>query len=370
MKFNVERDTLLKPLQAVLGVVERRHALPILANVCLSIRNEALSVAATDMELELIADATLAGATDGEITVPARKLVDICRSLPAGANVEGQLEGDRMLIRSGRSRFNLTTLPAADYPSFDPPVVEATVSLKQGELKRLIELTHFAMAQQDVRYYLNGLLFDLSKGQVRAVATDGHRLAIADVDIGDEGPEEARSIIVPRKGIMELSRLLSASDESLELSISANQIQISLPGLRFTSKLIEGKFPDYERVIPQADQCDKQIVLDREVLKQSLARASILSNDKYRAIRLSLETGVLRLMANNPEQEEAEDEVEVDYDGDKLEIGFNVAYLIDALGALPSDSARVHLTDESSSCLITPEGSQEACQYVVMPMRL
>ena len=370
MKFNVDRDTLLKPLQAVQGVVERRHTLPILANVCLSIADESLSVTATDMELELIATTALAGATDGDITVPARKLVDICRSLPAGASVEAKLEGDRMLIRSGRSRFNLTTLPAADYPTFDPPAVEATVMLKQGEVKRLIELTHFAMAQQDVRYYLNGLLLEMSSGQLRAVATDGHRLAIADVDIGSAGPDEARSIIVPRKGIMELSRLLSPSDDPLELSISANQIQIGLPDLRFTSKLIEGKFPDYDRVIPRAEQCDKQIVLDREILRQSLARASILSNDKYRAIRLSLEPSTLRLMANNPEQEEAEDEVEVEYSGDSLEIGFNVSYLIDALVALPSESARLHLTDESSSCLITPEAGADACQYVVMPMRL
>ena len=369
MKFNADRDTLLRPLQAVQGVVERRQTLPILANVLLSIQEERLSVSATDMELELVAMTALPGAENGEITVPARKLIDICRSLPPDASVSVALEQERVLVRSGRSRFTLSTLPVADYPSFDPPVIEATVTLKQGALKRLIELTHFAMAQQDVRYYLNGLLLEISASHLRAVATDGHRLAVADLETDVQGPEETRAIIVPRKGVVELLRLLGASEDPLELSIAANQVQISLPELRFTSKLIEGKFPDYERVVPPLDDSDKQVVVDRDILRQSLVRASILSNDKYRAIRLTLKPNTVRLVANNPEQEEAEDEVEVEYAGEELEIGFNVAYLIEALSVLPAESARLHLTDSSSSCLITPE-SDDACHYVVMPMRL
>jgi len=368
MKFTADRETLLKPLQAVQGVVERRQTLPILANVLLSIHDGALSVSATDMEIELVAKTPLPGAEGGEITVPARKLVDICRSLPPAAEVHFVLEGDRAVIRSGRSRFTLTTLPAADYPSSEALSRELGLQIKQGDLKRVIELTHFAMAHQDVRYYLNGLLLDVGEGRIRAVATDGHRLAIAEQDV--ETPEEARQVIVPRKAIGELLRLLPADDAEVEVVVGSNALQVLLPDVRLTTKLIDGKFPDYERVIPDEETCDKRIEADRELLRQSLSRASILSNDKYRAIRLSFEPNVLRLIANNPEQEEAEDEVEISYDGEPLEIGFNVSYLIDALAALPSEEANIYLTDSSSSCLIMPKGSGEACRYVVMPMRL
>ena len=369
MKFKVTRETLLKPLQAVQGVVERRQTLPILTNVLLTAQEEMLSITATDMELELIATTALPGAEDGELTLPARKLIEICRALPAAASIEVAQQGDRVVLRSGRSRFSLSTLPASEYPSFDAPDADASLELAQADLKRLIELTHFAMAQQDVRYYLNGLLLEISEKRIRAVATDGHRLAVADLAVESEVPETARAIIVPRKCVIELLRVLDAGGEPLKLAIAANQVQITMPDIRVTSKLIEGKFPDYDRVIPQAEACDKQITVDREILRQSLVRASILSNDKYRAIRLSLEPDVLRLVANNPEQEEAEDEVEIEYAGEALEIGFNVSYLIDALTVLPSDDARLHLSDPSSSCLITP-GTAEACQFVVMPMRL
>lgn len=368
MKFTVDRETLLKPLQAVQGVVERRQTLPILANVLLSLDDETLSVSATDMEIELVAKTPLPGAEGGEITVPARKLVDICRSLPSTAEVHFVLEGDRAVIRSGRSRFTLTTLPAADYPSSDPLSGELALRVGRGELKRVIELTHFAMAHQDVRYYLNGLLLDVGGGRIRAVATDGHRLAIAETEV--ETPGDARQVIVPRKAIGELMRLVPADEEEVDITIGGSALQLLLPDLQLTTKLIDGKFPDYERVIPDVDESDKRIVADRELLRQSLSRASILSNDKYRAIRLSFEPGVLRLIANNPEQEEAEDEVEVDYEGEALEIGFNVSYLIDALSALPSEQANIYVTDSSSSCLIVPGGDAPTCRYVVMPMRL
>ena len=369
MHFTVSRDTLLHPLQAVQGVVERRHTTPILANVLLSCREDSLSVSATDLELQLIATTGLDGAQPGYTTVPARKLIDICRSLPADAQLELSLDGERAVLRSGRSRFVLNTLPAEDFPVFEAPPVEASMTLPQSELKRLIDLTHFAMAQQDVRYYLNGLLLEFAEKRLRAVATDGHRLAIADLEVDAAGMQEPRSIIVPRKGVMELNRTLGSAEETLDIVIAANQIQISLPSLTFTSKLIEGKFPDYDRVVPLVEACDKRVTVDRESLRQSLARASILSNEKYRSIRLNLREQVLRVLANNPDQEEAEDEVEVEYSGEPLEIGFNVGYLIDALGVLPTESARLHLTDADSSCLITPDLGQE-CQYVVMPMRL
>ena len=367
MKFTMHRENLLKPLQAVQGVVERRQTLPILANFLVTIADERLSVTGTDMEIELLASTPLPDAEAGEVTVPARKLVDICRSLPADAKVSLEVDGDRALVRSGRSRFTLATLPAVDYPSSDSLAGELRITTSEGQLKRLIELTHFAMAHQDVRYYLNGLLLDIGEGQLRAVATDGHRLAIAEIPV--ETGDSARQVIVPRKGISELLRLLGNGEDEVVIEVGSNAIQVTLPEVRLTSKLIDGKFPDYRRVVPKEESTDKSIVVDRELLRQSLARAAILSNDKYRAVRLCLEPKALRIVAKNPEQEEAEDEVEVAYDGESLEIGFNVSYLIDALTALPGDEAVIHLGDSSSSALITPK-EEGGCQYVVMPMRL
>ena len=367
MNFTMHRENLLKPLQAVQGVVERRQTLPILANFLLTIDGGQLSVTATDMELELVASTELPDAEAGEVTVPARKLVDICRSLPADAEIRLEVDGERALIRSGRSRFTLMTLPAVDYPSSDSLTGELRVTVKEGQLRRLLELTHFAMAHQDVRYYLNGLLLDIGEGLLRAVATDGHRLAIAEIPV--QTGDAARQVIVPRKGISELLRLLGNGDEEVIIEVGSNAIQIALPEVRLTSKLIDGKFPDYRRVVPKGEDSDKTVVVDRERVRQALARAAILSNDKYRAVRLCLEANVLRVVANNPEQEEAEDEVEVAYEGEGLEIGFNVSYLIDALTALPGEEAEIHLGDSSSSCLITPKGEGD-CQYVVMPMRL
>ena len=367
MKFTMHRENLLKPLQAVQGVVERRQTLPILANFLLTIDDGRLSVTGTDMELELVASTELPDAEAGEVTVPARKLVDICRSLPADAEIRLEVDGEQVLVRSGRSRFRLTTLPAVDYPSSDSLTGELRVMVKEGELKRLLELTHFAMAHQDVRYYLNGLLLDIGEGLLRAVATDGHRLAIAEIPV--ETGDTARQVIVPRKGISELLRLLGSGDGEVIIDVGSNAIQIALPEVRLTSKLIDGKFPDYRRVVPKGEDSDKTVVVDREQVRLALTRAAILSNDKYRAVRLCLEPNVLRVVANNPEQEEAEDEVEVAYEGEGLEIGFNVSYLIDALTALPGEEAEIHLGDSSSSCLITPKGEGD-CQYVVMPMRL
>jgi len=369
MKFTVDRETFLKPLQATQGVVERRQTLPILANVLLAVEKDRVSVTATDMEVELVASAPLSGANPGEITVPARKLIDICRALPSEAKVSFSLDGEKAVVRSGKSRFSLTTLPAGDYPSADRPADDMAVSIKQGEFKRLIELTHFAMAHQDVRYYLNGLLLELGASTLRAVATDGHRLAIAEMAIQAEVGESPRELILPRKGVGELLRLLGGEKDDMELVIGSNAVRAEFSDMQFTSKLIDGRFPDYERVIPDPDRADKQIEVEKEILRQCLARAAILSNDKYRAVRLSLAPGKLRVLANNPEQEEAEDEMDVNYDGEALEVGFNVVYLMDALNAVPGDRARLYFTDASSSCLIEPAG-EDRCRYVVMPMRL
>jgi DNA polymerase-3 subunit beta len=369
MKFEVTRDVLLDPLIAVQGVVERRQTLPILANVLLRVSETTLSVTATDMEIELVAESELECNDVGNITVPAKKLIDICRTLPRDAKLSFSTDQHKVLLRSGRSRFTLSTLPAEEFPATDDPINELEISLEQSRFKRLIDLTQFAMAQQDVRYYLNGLLLEIGKDYLRAVATDGHRLASSDMAVDTPISEEPRQIIVPRKGVLEMQKLLSSSTEPVQMIVGANALRMRVAGAQLTSKLIDGRFPDYERVIPRHDLSDKQVVIGKDQFIGCLTAASVLSNDKYRAVRLSLADKVLRVVANNPEQEEAEVELEVDYSGEALEIGFNVGYMIQAVNALPSDSVRLCLTDSSSSCLLLAEGHDD-CRYVVMPMRL
>ena len=366
MKFEILRDTLLGPIQAVVGVVERRQTMPILANLLLSVTDRKLSVTATDMEVELVAETEVSGADQGEVTVPARKLLEICKALPEGAGVSVTLDKERLVLRSGRSRFSLATLPAADFPAVEDIRVQRSFSLLQKQLRSLINKTAFSMAQQDVRYYLNGLLLETTDKQLRAVATDGHRLALCDLE-SDLGDMPAQQVILPRKGVLELLRLLGESDESAKLELGSNHIRVHLPGLRFTSKLIDGRFPEYDRVVPKGG--DKIVTVDRQGLREALSRAAILSNEKYRGIRLNLNDGQLRIQAHNPEQEEAEDEVEVEYQGAELEIGFNVSYLLDALAALNSEKVILTMTDSNSSCLIQEPGKED-CRYVVMPMRL
>ncbi len=366
MKLSISRENLLKALQAVIGVVERRQTMPILSNVLLVARNAALTVTATDLEVELVAE-TEAEKVDvpGEITVPGRKFLDIARALADGANIAVQLDGDRVVIKSGRSRFVLSTLPAADFPLVDKIDARSRLKLGQKEIARLLDKTQFAMAQQDVRYYLNGLLIETSSKRVRAVATDGHRLALCDITV-DKQDVTAGQVIIPRKGVMELHRLLGAGQD-VELAIGANHVSAKLDGIRLTSKLIDGRFPDYERVIPSAEA--STLKADRETLRGALQRAAILSNEKYRGVRLELNKGTLRIQANNPEQEEARDEIEVEYEGANMEIGFNVTYLLDALAAIDGDAVEIDFVDSNSSCLIRAPAGGDA-KFVVMPMRL
>jgi DNA polymerase-3 subunit beta len=366
MKLSTSRETLLRPLQAVIGVVERRQTMPILSNVLLVAKEGELTVTATDLEVELVARSSVDKvAAEGEITVPARKLLDICRALPEEATVKLQLEGDRLVVRSGRSRFVLSTLAAADFPVIDDIQAERVLRLSQEDIHRILDKTHFAMAQQDVRYYLNGLLLETGDGLVRAVATDGHRLALCEVPAEDAG-DRAQQVIIPRKGVLELQRLLGTGDE-LELAIGSNHIRAVLGDIQFTSKLIDGRFPDYERVIPA--KADNRLRTGREALRLALQRAAILSNEKYRGIRLELGPEKIKIQANNPDQEEAQDELEVDYDGAGMEIGFNVNYLLDALGAVDSEDVELGFVDANSSCVIQAPGAEHA-RYVVMPMRL
>jgi DNA polymerase-3 subunit beta len=366
MKLTIEREQLLPALQVVNGVVERRQTLPILSNLLLRVGAKSLTLTATDMEVELVVEIERACRTVGEVTLPARKLLDICRALPENVELTLDLDGDRAVVMAGKNRFTLATLPAAEYPLIELGERVAEVSLPQKLLKGLLDRTAFAMAQQDVRYYLNGLLLEIGQGRVRAVATDGHRLALCDEEAGTEKTAPVQ-IIVPRKGILELVRLLDEKGEDALIQVTRNHIRVNLGHLTFTSKLIDGKFPDYTKVIPT--EGGTPVVGNREELRQGFIRASILSNEKYRGVRVSLERNLLRALAHNPEQEEAEVEIEVNYGGPNLEIGFNVSYLLDALGIIRTDQVRMTVTDPGASALIVPDG-ESACRYVVMPMRL
>ena len=370
MKFSIARDALIKPLNLVAGVVERRQTLPILSNVLLALEDKTLSLTGTDLEVELIGRVELeAAGVDGEVTVPARKLVDICKSLPEGSNIEFSLEAGKATVKAGRSRFTLSTLPAADFPAVEGGAGSVALSLDQSLVKQLIDSTAFAMAQQDVRYYLNGLYLEIMGGRLRVVATDGHRLALATgpalVEAADTG------VIIPRKGVLELSRLLDGS-VPLELAIGTNHIRATNEQFTFTSKLVDGKFPDYERVIPK--NADKSVIGERSELKQAFTRTAILSNEKYRGVRLKLSDNNLDITANNPEQEQAEEVVGVQYSGAELEIGFNVSYLLDVLSVLEQPQVRLSLSDEASSALLenaeAPSEGEPERLYVVMPMRL
>ncbi len=366
MKIIAKREVILAPLQAVIGVVERRQTMPILANVLLAAKAGQLSVTATDLEVELVASSQVDVQRNGDVTVPGRKLLDICRALPEGAEITLSLEGERMLVRAKRSRFTLSTLPASEFPTVDEINAQQTLSLAQKDFKRLLDKTHFSMAQQDVRYYLNGLLLETSSKMLRTVATDGHRLAMAEIEL-PEGGKAGQQVIVPRKGVLELQRILGTTDEMIEISIGSNHVRVQIGDIRFTSKLIDGRFPEYGRVIPVNPP--RVVSAVRDDLRHALQRAAILSNEKYRGIRFALKPNALTIQAHNPEQEEAEEEVEVGYAGEELEIGFNVNYLLDALAAIEEPEVQLGLTDGNSSCLIRAAADSSA-SFVVMPMRL
>jgi DNA polymerase-3 subunit beta len=351
MKLTAEREKLLAPLQAVIGVVERRQTMPVLANVLLSVREGQLSITATDLEVELVAATEVAVQAAGDITVPGRKLLDILRALPEKVAVSVSIEAEKVVIKAGRSRFSLTTLPAVDFPVIDDIHAQQTVQVPRKELLRLLEKTHFSMAQQDVRYYLNGMLLEIDGLSLRAVATDGHRLALCESTLAAKATS-AQQV---------------TEDGMTDLAIGTNHVRAQVGDIRFTSKLIDGRFPEYSRVIPAA--ATNAIRADRDVLRQALLRTAILSNEKYRGIRIMVKDTILTIQAHNPEQEEAEEQIEVSYQGGDLEVGFNVNYLLDALAAIDGQDVELGLTDSNSSCLIRSPGNATA-RYVVMPMRL
>ncbi len=365
MKLRAGRDVLLKPLQAVIGVVERRQTMPILSNVLLVAREGVLSITATDLEVELVATAEVSVEAGGEITVSGRKLLDICRALPDGSDIDIGLSGEKLVVRSGRSKFSLATLPAAEFPTVEDIKAGQTILVSQAVLGRLIEKTHFSMAQQDVRYYLNGMLLETGGKFLRAVATDGHRLALCEAEI-DGATLEEQQVIVPRKGVLELQRLMDGEGD-LNIELGANHVRIQLQDIRFTSKLIDGRFPEYDRVIPK--ESSNELKADKALFRGALQRTAILSNEKYRGIRLVIRDSGVVIQAHNPEQEEAEEELEVGYSGEDIEIGFNVNYLLDALGAVEGEEVTLSVLDSNSSCLIRQPGRDDG-NFVVMPMRL
>jgi DNA polymerase-3 subunit beta len=366
MKFTISREVLLQPLSQVIGVVERRQTLPVLANFMLTARDGRITVIGTDMEVELISTVPADVSQDGEITVPARKLLDIVKALPDGSNVAFSVSDEKATLSAGRSRFTLSTLPASEFPATDQVESLENIEVSEATLKKMMDKTSFAMANQDVRYYLNGLLFDFSGEQLRAIATDGHRLAICDlesqIDISSD-----RQLIVPRKGVMELSRMLSGDADQVTLAIGRNHIRLVKGDTTFTSKLIDGRFPDYKAVIPVG--ADKQMLVDKTTFIQALQRAAILSNEKYKGVRLEAAGSTIKIIAHNPQHEEAVEEIEAELNFDRLAVGFNVTYLLDALVAIDTEQVSLELKDANSSCLVSAPDS-DVNRHVVMPLKL
>lgn len=366
MKITINREKLLIPLQHVIGAVERKQTLPILGNVLIQSSNGITSLTATDLEIELVAKLDIDCDQNFATTLPARKLLDICKALPDKSDIEFTIEENQVMLKAQRSRFTLASLPAADYPRLDEIQFQTDFEIAQDSLKLLIDKTAFAMAQQDVRYYLNGLLLELHKDFIRLVATDGHRLALSEND-GATGLDVEKQLIIPRKGVLELARLLDSHDQTAKVMLSQNHIRVQTDNLVFTSKLIDGKFPDYNRVIPVDG--NKTMTVNRDLLKNALQRISILSNEKYRGIRLTLGKDTLSIQANNPDQEEAQEEISVSYQETEIEIGFNVTYLIDVLSVLDSEDVQMKFKDSNSSCVMSADNT-EKFRFVVMPMRL
>jgi DNA polymerase III subunit beta len=366
MRFSLQREALLKPLQQVVGVVERRQTLPVLANLLVNVSDGRVSFTGTDLEVEMVAAAAADTAETGEITIPARKLFDICRALPDGVKIDVKLSGDRVVVSAGRSKFTLATLPASEFPTVDNIELVDHVELPEATLKNLMDRTAFAMAHQDVRYYLNGMLVDLRENALRCVATDGHRLALGETAV-DAKITQRRQLIIPRKGVLELQGLFESGDGLVVLEFGKNHLRVKRGDVQFTSKLIDGRFPDYEAVIPIG--ADKEVRIGRDMLRSALQRAAILSNEKYRGVKLDVAPGRLGIVAHNPEQEEAHEELEANTVVSDLSVGFNVNYLLDALGALSGEEVLLRLRDGQSSCLLTAVDS-EASRHVVMPLRL
>jgi DNA polymerase-3 subunit beta len=368
MKFSSSRENLLTPLQQVIGVIEKRQTLPVLSNVLIKLNGERMEFTGTDLEVQLVtqSNAEFGDTEEGAITVPARKLLDICKQLPDRSTINVECRQDKFSIQCARSRFSLATLPADNYPEFESGIPEVELMVPSRVLKRAMDKTLFAMALQDVRYYLNGMLLEVGGGFLRTVASDGHRLAIAQ-EAMESADFEPRQVILPRKGAMELYRLLSDQEDPLTLQIGSNTVRVLLEGFQFAAKLIDGRYPDYQRVMPK--DITRVATIDRDTLRAALTRVAILSNEKFRGVSLELEANRMVLKAQNPEHEEAEDEVEIQLDGEPLEVGFNASYLLDAVSNVDSDEIRLSFSDTTHSCLVE-DVENNRFQFIVMPMRI
>ncbi len=367
MKLTISQQSLYGPLQLISGAVERRQTLPVLSNVLLQVKDNALFITGTDLEVEMVAKIALVGEVfEGEVTVPAKKLVEVVKSLDAEDMITMQLQDSKVKVSSGSSKFTLSTLPANEFPNLEDSIGLAEIHANVAELKNVIAATQFAMAQQDVRYYLNGMLFDINQQQLVAVATDGHRLALSKIAITSELSDRQQAII-PRKGVIELNRFLSSVDEAVKLQISNNHIKASSDHFSFTSKLVDGKYPDYEKVLPKGS--DKMLSCSRIEMKEALQKAAILCNEKFRGVRFNLSQGNVQINSNNPEQEEAEIHLAVDYSGPELEMGFNVNYMLDVLNTITAEQIKLSFSDANSSLLVEAMDDTSSV-YVIMPMRL
>lgn len=401
MKFSVEKEAFLKPLRAVAGVIERRqgNSAPILSHVLIETEGNRFTLTGTDQEVELVAGGELCEASeDARLALPFRKLMDLCRALPEGVSLTFSKEQERIIIRAGRSRFALSTLPAEEFPKLKPATEALQISIAKQDMRHLIESTGFAMAEQDVRYYLNGMLLEVKEDKLLSVAADGHRLALCQTLLHsnvqkDESPVDRASdrtsvnsasannpsdnsyslskvlrIIVPRKGVLELQRVLNEGDDAISLLIGSNYIRAITEDITLTSKLVEGRFPEYDRIIPKGG--NKRVQGRREALKEAFMRAAALFSDKFRGVRLQLVPGKLKILATNVEQDEVEEDLEVDYQGTELEIGFNVRYLIDFLTVIKTDIVSFTFTDANSPALVEGVAAGNAAVYVIMPMRI
>lgn len=366
MEFAANRDIVLPALNKVIGVIERRQTLPILGNLLVVARAGRVTLTGTDLEVEVKTNFEADIQQEGETTIPARKLLDICKNLSDGAEVRLRVKDERCIVTSGRGRFTLGLLPASDFPTMELEDSGFDFQIPESQLKRLLDKTAFAMAQQDVRYYLNGMLLELRTNELISVATDGHRMAkfVTPLDLT---LETDRQVIVPNKTVTELKRQLSYTDDLITIRLAERGLRIEVGAMTMTSKLVDGRYPEYERVIPT--QSPRTATVEKDVLKRALSRTSILSNEKYRGVRLSFDPGTLKLLAHNPEQEEAEEEIELEYDGEPISIGFNVAYLLDALNVIDDTSVSIHFQDANGSSIWRGLGSERET-FVVMPMRL
>lgn len=368
MKFTLPRESLLVPLQQVIGVIEKRQTLPILSNVRMKLDEGRLELTGTDLEVQLITWSTAETSESGSTTVPARKLFDLLRLLPEKSSVDVECQENRFTLRCGDSRFLLNTLPVENYPEFDTNATDFETTLPIALLREAIDKTTFAMANQDVRYYLNGLLLEVENTTVRTVASDGHRLALFEAEIEEAESPSTRQIIIPRKGVTELARLLDESEETATLQFVPNTLRVHLDTAHFAVKLIDGRYPDYRRVMPHT--LTKFLEVDKSLFKGALTRVSVLSSEKQKALSLEAdESGIMTLKSQNPEQEEAEERLPIALEGDSVHVGFNAGYLLDAVNHITSEQVKLSFPDGATSCLIE-DPNDSRFKFIVMPMRL